>query len=68
MEAGTVFHHRYNKGDKWRDGNNPDWGQMITGVFGGVLVAARRSLSLAGPCVRLIIEMGSISARETPHQ
>ncbi len=68
MEARAAFHHSYNKSDKRRDGNNPDWGQMITVVFSGASAAARRSLSLARPCVRLIIERGSISAWETPHQ
>lgn len=30
MKARAVFHHSYNKSDKRGDGNNPDWGQMIT--------------------------------------
>lgn len=66
MEAHAAFHHSYNKSDKRRDGNNLDWGQMITVVLSGA--AARRSLALDKPCVRLIIERGSISAWETPHQ
>jgi len=65
MEARAVFHHSYNKSDKRGDGNNPDWGQMITVVLSGVSAAA---CSLARPCVGLIIERGSISAWETPHQ
>ena len=68
MEARAVFHHSYNKSDKRRDGNNPDWGQMITVVLSGAWAAARRSLGLARACVRLIIETDSISAWETPHQ
>lgn len=68
MEARAVFHHSYNKSDKRRNGNNPDWGQMITVVLSGASAATRRSLSLARACVRLIIERGSVSAWETPHQ
>lgn len=68
MEARAAFHHSYNKSDKRRNGNNPDWGQMITAVLTGASATARRFLCLARACVRLIIERGSISAWETPHQ
>lgn len=33
MEARAAFHHSYNKSDKGRAGNNPDWGQMISVVL-----------------------------------
>lgn len=38
------FNHTYNKSDKWIDGNNRDFGQMITVVLRGA--AACHSLGL----------------------
>lgn len=45
MEARAAFHHSYNKSDKRRDGNNPDWGQTITVVLSGAATQQHATLA-----------------------
>lgn len=42
IKARAVFHNSCNKSDKRRDGNKPEWGQMISLVLSAARAAARR--------------------------
>lgn len=42
MEARAVFHNSCNTSDKWRNGNKPECGRMISLVLSAARAAARR--------------------------
>lgn len=58
LEARAVLHKNCNKSDKRRDGNKPEWGQVISLV----LRAGRAATDVK------IIKTASMSGGETPLQ